>query len=93
MMSPPTRDDLAERPPDRRPRDARSPTLRVELYRHTARLRGCRVLPLLDEAGVTGRKYDRRHGCWTVPLAVVADVIGAAEFRQGRSVTVVEAAP
>ena len=91
MMSPPTRTDLAESPPGRRSRDAGCPTLRIELARRTARLRGCRVLPLLDEAGVTGRMYDRPHGCWTVPLAVVADVIGAAEFRQGRSVTVVEA--
>ncbi|SNR82408.1 hypothetical protein SAMN04488107_0065 [Geodermatophilus saharensis] len=92
MMSPPTRTNLAERLPDRRPRDAGCPTLRIELDRHTARLRGRRVLPLLDEAGVTTRMYDRGHGCWTVPLTVISDVIGAAEFRQGRSVTVVEAA-
>ncbi len=92
MMSPQTRDNLAERPPDRRPRDAGCPPLRVELYRHTALLRDCRVLPLLGEAGVTSQMYERPQGCWTVPLALVADVIGAAEFRQGRSVTVVEAA-
>ena len=92
MPSPPTRVNLTERPPERTPRDAGCPTLRVEVYRHTARLRGCRVLPLLDETGVTGRMYDRKHGCWTVPLTVASDVIGAAEFRQGRSVTVVEAA-
>ncbi len=92
MLSRQTSANLTERPPDRRPRDAGCPTLRVELHRHTARLRGRNVLPLLDEAGVTGRTYDRRHGCWTVPLTVAADVIGASEFRQGRSVTVVEAA-
>jgi hypothetical protein len=92
-MSPQTRTNLAKRPHDRRPRDVGGPTLHIELDRHIARLRGRRVLPLLDEAGVTARMYDRRHGCWTVPLTVAADVIGAAEFRQGRSVTVVEAAP
>jgi hypothetical protein len=91
-MSPPTGTNPAERQPDRRPRDAGCPTLRVELDRHTARLHGRCVLPLLDEAGVTARMYDRRHGCWTVPLTVVSDVIGDAEFRQGRLVTVVEAA-
>lgn len=92
MMPPQTRADLAERPSDRRPRDAGCPTLRVELYRHTARLRGCHVLPLLDEAGVTGRMYDRQHGCWMVPLTVTGDVICAAEFGQGRLVAVEEAA-
>ncbi len=74
MLSRQTSANLVERPPDRRPRDAGCPTLRVELDRHTVRM------------------YDRRHGSWRVPLAVVGDVIGAAEFQQGRSVAVVKAA-
>ena len=66
------------------------PTLHVELYRHTARLRGARILPLLDEAGVTVRMYDRAVGCWTIPLHLADDVICVAEYRQRRFVTVAE---
>lgn len=83
---------LAERPPDQSPRNAGCPTLLVELCRHTARLRGCHVLPLPDEAGVPRRTCDRQHGCLPVTLAVVADVIGAAQFPQGRVLPVVEPA-
>lgn len=91
MLSPQT-SGLAERPPDQSPRDAGCPTLLVELYRHTARLGGCHVLPLADEACVPRRTYGRQHGCRPVPLAVVADVIGAAQFPQGRVLPVVEPA-
>jgi hypothetical protein len=66
------------------------PTLHVELYRHTARLRGGHILPLIDEAGVTVRMYDRAVGCWTIPLHLADDVICVAEYRQRRFVTVAE---
>jgi hypothetical protein len=66
------------------------PTLHVKLYRHTARLRGARILPLLDEAGVTVRMYDRVAGCWTTPLHLADDVICVAEYRQRRFLTVAE---
>jgi hypothetical protein len=70
--------------------NAGCPTLHVELYRHTARLRGARILPLLDEAGVTVRMYDRAVGCWMIPLHLADDVICVAEYRQRRFVTVAE---
>lgn len=70
--------------------NAGCPTLRVELYWNTARLRGGRVLQLLDAAGVTVRMYDRAQGCWTIPLHLVDDVICMAEYRQRRFVTVEE---
>ncbi len=73
-------------------RNAGCQTLRVELYRNTARLRGGRVLQLLDDAGVTVRMYDRAQGCWTIPLHLVDDVICVAEYRQRRFVTVTEVA-
>jgi hypothetical protein len=70
--------------------NAGCPTLRVELYRNTARLYGPRVLQLIDEAGVDARMYDRALGCWTVPANRVDDVICMAEYRQKRFVTVEE---
>ncbi len=70
--------------------NAGGPTLHVELYRHTARLRGALILPLLDQAGVTVRMYDRAVGCWTIPLHLADDVICVAEYRQRRIVTVAE---
>lgn len=74
-----------------RPRpNAGRPTLRVELYRHTARLRGARILQLLDKAGVEPRMYDRANGCWTILLPRVDDVICVAEYQQRRFVTVAE---
>jgi hypothetical protein len=66
------------------------PALHVELYRHTARLRGAHILQLLDEAGVQPRMYDRANGCWTIPLSRADDVICVAEYQQRRFVTVAE---
>ena len=70
--------------------NAGCPTLRVELYRNTARLYGPRILQLLDAAGVDARMYDRALGCWTVPVNRVDDVLCVAEYRQRRFVTVEE---
>lgn len=72
------------------PSAAGCPTLHVELYRNTARLRGARIVPLLDEAGVTARMYDRSQGCWTIPAHLADDVMCIAEWRQRRFVTVEE---
>jgi hypothetical protein len=73
-----------------RRRNASCRTLRVELYRNTARLHGGRVPQLLDLAGVEARMYDRQHACWTVPVTFADDVITVAEHRQRRFVTVEE---
>ncbi len=74
----------------RKPSSAGCPALHVELYRHTARLHGARILQLLDAAGVTVRMYDRGRQCWAIPIARVDDVICVAEYRQRRFVTVEE---
>ncbi|MDP9459333.1 MAG: hypothetical protein M3Q22_03460 [Actinomycetota bacterium] len=70
--------------------NAGCPTLRVEIYRNTARLYGPRVPLLLDAAGVDARMYDRARGCWTVPANRVDDVLCMAEYRQRRFITVEE---
>jgi hypothetical protein len=72
--------------------DAGCPTLRVELFRNTARLYGTRVPQLLDQVGVEARQYDRQRGCWTVPIGRADEVICLAEYRQRRFVTVEEVA-
>lgn len=64
--------------------------LSIEVGKRTAWLHGDNVPRLLRRAGVTRRSWDATHGCWTIPLNRVWDVLPIAEKVQRREVSLIE---
>lgn len=64
--------------------------LTIECGKRTAWLHGEGIPRLLRQARITRKAWDANKRCWSIPIALIWDILPVAEKAQRREVNLVE---